>query len=92
MITDYIMTRRKEANMKKIKILGADEKSKNLFVLFQQVAAALSSKDEITNVQDAAEIISYGVLTTPAVMIDGKVVFAGSVPSKEMVEFWIKKK
>ena len=37
------------------------------------------------------KIISYGVMSTPAVVIDGKVAFAGGVPSKEQVESWFTK-
>ena len=37
------------------------------------------------------KIISYGVMSTPAVVIDGKVAFAGGVPSKEQVENWFTK-
>lgn len=34
------------------------------------------------------EIIKYGVMSTPAVVIDGKVAFVGGVPSKDEVNSW----
>lgn len=42
----------------------------------------------IDKVEDISAIISYGVMSTPAVVIDGKVAFVGGVPSKEQVESW----
>ena len=48
----------------------------------------LHTFSRIEKVEDIAEIISYGVMSTPAVMIDNQVAFVGGVPSKEQVESW----
>ena len=34
--------------------------------------------------------MNYGVMITPALVIDGKVVVAGRVPSKDEIKKWIK--
>lgn len=34
-------------------------------------------------------IVGYGVMSTPAVVKDGKVVHAGGVPSRDKVEQWL---
>jgi len=41
-------------------------------------------------VEDAAQIMAYGVMSTPAVIIDKKLVHKGSVPTREEVETWLK--
>lgn len=48
----------------------------------------LHTFSRIEKVEDIAEIISYGVMSTPAVVIDNQVAFVGGVPSKEQVESW----
>ncbi|MBQ8661124.1 MAG: thioredoxin family protein, partial [Alphaproteobacteria bacterium] len=37
---------------------------------------------------DIAEIISYGVMSTPAIVIDDKVAFVGGIPSEDEVNKW----
>jgi len=40
---------------------------------------------QVSKVEDIMEIISYGVMTTPALVVDGKVVIKGRVPTKDEV-------
>jgi hypothetical protein len=35
------------------------------------------------------EIVSYGVVSTPGMVIDGQVVHAGGVPDRKKVEGWL---
>ena len=44
---------------------------------------------EITHVTDYAEIASRGVMSTPGLVIDGTVVLAGRVPTREQVAAWL---
>ena len=44
--------------------------------------------EKVTNVMDIAR---YGVLGTPAVVVDGEVKSVGKIPNKEDVLNWIKK-
>ena len=75
--------------MKEIKILGSGcSKCKATFQLVEEVAKENGFSGTIEKVEDIATIISYGVMSTPAVIIDGKVAFAGGVPTKEQVKQW----
>lgn len=75
--------------MKEIKILGTGcQKCQATFKVIEEIAKANGFSGSIEKVEDIAEIISYGVMSTPAVIIDNKVAFAGGVPSKEQVESW----
>jgi small redox-active disulfide protein 2 len=68
----------------KIEILGTGcPKCKKLT---ENVEAALKEKNiqaEIIKVTDIEKIMEYGVMTTPALAIDGKVVSAGRILTKE---------
>lgn len=35
------------------------------------------------------EIVGYGIMSTPGVVTDGKVVHAGGVPSRDKIERWL---
>ncbi len=77
--------------MKEIKVLGSG--CKNCLTtadLIRDKAAALGVAVDIEKVTDMARILGYGVMSTPGVVIDGKVVHAGGVPKPEAVEKWLK--
>lgn len=57
----------------------------------EREAAELGVPIKITKITDEIEIIKNGVMTTPAVMIDGKIVHSGGIPSIEDVHTWLKK-
>ena len=44
--------------------------------------------EKVTNV---IEIVKYGVLGTPAVVVDGKVASVGKIPSVEEIKEWLQK-
>ena len=47
-------------------------------------ALSLAGKDaEVVKVQDIPSIMKYGVMSTPALVIDGQVRFSGKIPSPE---------
>lgn len=43
---------------------------------------------ELEKVETLPEILRYGVMSTPGVVIDGQVVHAGGVPARAAVEAW----
>ena len=45
---------------------------------------------EVIKVQDIKTITNYGVLMTPALVVDGVVKVAGKVPKVEEIKTWIK--
>lgn len=46
---------------------------------------------EIVKVEDFDKILGYGVMVTPALVVDGDVKVAGKVPSVDDIKKWIKK-
>ncbi|SDI70033.1 thioredoxin family protein [Pseudomonas panipatensis] len=76
--------------MKEIKVLGTGcSNCKNTIALIEQVAKAHGIEVSLEKVEELKEIMSYGVMSTPSVVIDGKVVHAGGVPSRDKVEQWL---
>ena len=68
--------------MKKIQILGTGcPKCKKLGDETMQAATELSIAYEIEKVTDMEKIIAFGVMATPALVVDGVVKVAGRVPS-----------
>ncbi len=75
--------------MKDIKVLGSGcANCKNTVALIEQVAQAKGIAVTVQKVEDPRDIAGYGVLRTPGVVIDGQVVHAGGVPSRDKVEQW----
>lgn len=76
--------------MKDIKVLGTGcANCKNTIALIEQIAQAKGVAISMQKVEDIKDIMSYGIMSTPGVVIDGKVVHAGGVPGKEKVELWL---
>lgn len=66
----------------KIQILGTGcPKCKKLFELTDKVAKDLKLNYELFKITDMNEIVSFGVMLTPALAIDGVVKISGRVPS-----------
>lgn len=76
--------------MKDVKVLGPGcAKCKATAELIAAVAKDAGADVTIGKVEDMREIVGYGVMSTPAVVVDGKVVHAGSVPGRSQVEGWL---
>ncbi|MGZ8707462.1 MAG: thioredoxin family protein [Gaiellaceae bacterium] len=66
-----------------IKVLGPGcANCERLTRLTEQVLADLGREAQIEKVTDYAQIAAHGVMATPALVVDGVVVLAGSVPSE----------
>ncbi len=75
----------------KIEILGTGcPKCKKTKELTKEVVNELGVSAEIIEVTDINKIINYGVMVTPALVIDGNVKVAGKIPSKKEIKRWIK--
>lgn len=57
--------------------------------LVREVVAATGADVAVEKVTKTSEMIPYGVMSTPAVVVDERVVHAGGVPSKAEVERWV---
>ena len=76
--------------MKNIKVLGSGcANCKATLKLIDEAAKSAGADIELEKVEDIADIMSYGVMSTPGVVIDGKVVHAGGVPDRKTVEGWL---
>ena len=54
------------------------------------VMTELNIPADLDHVRDIKEIACYGVMGNPALVINGKVVAAGRVPSKNQLKEWLK--
>jgi small redox-active disulfide protein 2 len=73
-----------------IKVLGTRcTNCKNTVNLIEQVAQAKGVAVQLEKVEDIRAIMGYGVMSTPGVVINGKVVHAGGVPSRDKIEQWL---
>ena len=73
-----------------IKVLGTGcTNCKNTIALIGEVAKAKGVTVNLEKVEELRDIMGYGVMSTPGVVIDGKVVHAGGVPGREKIEQWL---
>jgi len=73
-----------------IKVLGTGcANCKNTIALIDQAAKAKGLDVTLSKVEDLKDIMSYGVMSTPGVVINGKVVHAGGVPSRDKIDQWL---
>ena len=70
-----------------IKILGTGcANCKTLDKLTREVVEKNGINATVTKVEDILEIIKYGVMSIPALVVDGKVVVKGRVPSADEIK------
>lgn len=75
--------------MKDIKVLGTGcANCKATVKLVQEVATAKGAEIKLEKVEDIQKIMTYNIMSTPAVVIDGQVVHAGGIPARSKVESW----
>lgn len=73
--------------MKNIEILGTGcPKCKKLEELTREVAGDIGLECEIVKVEDIQKIMAYGIMMTPALVVDGKLKITGKVPSVEEIK------
>jgi small redox-active disulfide protein 2 len=73
-----------------IKVLGTGcANCRTTVALIEQVARAKGVAVNLEKVEELRAIMSYGVMSTPGVVIDGKVVHAGGVPGRDKIEQWL---
>lgn len=71
----------------KIEILGTGcAKCHKLDELVRETVKEAGVNAEITKVEDIKMIMGYGVMTTPALVVNGEVKVAGKLPSSEDIK------
>ena len=70
----------------KIEILGTGcTKCKMLYEITQNAVKKAGIEAEIIKVEDPIEIMNYGVMSTPALAVDGEVKISGRLPDSQEV-------
>jgi len=74
----------------KIEILGTGcAKCKKTKEAIEKVLKENGKEAEVVKVEDFETILNYGVMITPAVVVDGEVKIAGKVPTEEDIKEWV---
>ncbi len=73
-----------------VKILGVGcANCKRLEALVREVGGAEHLQLEIDEVTDISAIMGYGIMHTPGLVIDGKVVASGRIPRRGEISEWL---
>lgn len=75
----------------KVQILGSGcAKCKTLEERVKQLVAKHQLPVEVEKVTDLQEMVKYGIMMTPGLVVDGVVKSAGSIPKDEQLLIWMK--
>ncbi|MGI6567672.1 MAG: thioredoxin family protein [Firmicutes bacterium] len=73
-----------------IKVLGSGcAKCRRLEQLVREIVEEEGLSATVEKVADVSEIINYGVMVTPALVVDEEVMFSGIVPDKNSLKEWL---
>lgn len=73
-----------------IKVLGSGCANCNRLVkTVEEAAKELGITDPVQKVTDYQEMLTYGIMSTPALVVDGQVKFSGRVPKKDEVKKYL---
>ena len=76
--------------MKNIIVLGSGcSKCVKTAELIQKIADEMGILIELTKESSAVEMLKYGIMSTPAIVVDGQLVSSGSIPNREMIESYL---
>ncbi|WP_342807704.1 thioredoxin family protein [Alteromonas sp. M12] len=76
--------------MKHIKVLGTGcSKCIKTAELFEKYAKELNVAIDVTKETDPRVIMAYGVMSTPAVVMEEELVHSGSIPNSTQVKEWL---
>jgi small redox-active disulfide protein 2 len=75
-----------------IKVLGPGcPKCGQTEKIVKEAVAEAGVEATVEKITDVMQIMTYRVMSTPAVVVDGQVKSAGKVPKKEEIMSWLKK-
>jgi small redox-active disulfide protein 2 len=73
--------------MVKIQVLGTGcKKCATVQSNAETAARELGIEAEVEKIEDINKIVEFGVMSTPALAVDGKVKFVGKIPSAEEIK------
>jgi small redox-active disulfide protein 2 len=77
--------------MKNVKVLGSGCRNCEITAkAIAQAAKEAGGEIELEKVTDLAQIMSFGILSTPGVVIDGHVVHSGGIPGPDKIRDWVR--
>ncbi len=75
--------------MKNIKVLGPGcANCRTTAKLIEEVAKEYGEDIQLEKVEAIKDIVSFGILSTPGVIVDGKIVHSGGIPPKDKIKQW----
>lgn len=76
--------------MQQFKVLGMGcSKCAKTVESIERIAKELGIAVQIEKIEEPQQIIAYGVMSTPAVVLNEVVVHAGSIPHRDSIEQWL---
>jgi small redox-active disulfide protein 2 len=73
-----------------IKVLGSGcGNCRKLYQVVEQAIARTGVPASLEKVEEYREIMRYGVFSTPALVVNGKVLSAGKIPDLTQVSTWV---
>lgn len=76
--------------MRIIEVLGPGCRNcHHLEEVVREVLAAGDIEADVRHVTDPGQILARGVMSTPGLVIDGNLVSAGRIPTREQISAWL---
>lgn len=77
--------------MKEVKVLGSGcAKCVKTAELIQSIANECGLSVNVIKETNPEVIMNYGVMSTPAVIVDNRLMHSGSIPDRRKIEEWLK--
>ena len=68
-----------------IKVLGS-AKCKTTYEMIEKIVKENQLDATLSKVEDIVELLNYGIMTTPAIVVDGEVKLKGHVPTESEIK------
>ena len=70
-----------------IKVLGSGcAKCKTIYEMIEKIVKENQLDATLSKVEDIVELLNYGIMTTPAIVVDGEVKLKGHVPTESEIK------
>ena len=70
-----------------IKVLGSGcAKCKTTYEMIEKIVIEYQLDATLSKVEDIVELLNYGIMTTPAIVVDGEVKLKGHVPTESEIK------
>ena len=70
-----------------IKVLGTGcAKCKTTYEMIEKIVKENQLDATLSKVEDIVELLNYGIMTTPAIVVDGEVKLKGHVPTESEIK------